>query len=156
MALTDRAAISRDADPARRRAGEGGYLDGELCGADDNGVPSFAPTQAVMDGERGAGDFLRKPNCLGGASVPGRLHHRCDVEGPLPPSEDTACVRGPLDFSGSMPSLRSNGSWLGRTFGLDDSGGTINVNVGDTLHETSLLVIQARRLDVTYYDSNPP
>jgi hypothetical protein len=39
----------------------------------------------------------------------------------------------------------------GRTFGLDDSRGTINVNAGDTLHETGLFVVQARRLDVTYF-----
>jgi ATP-dependent DNA ligase len=29
------------------------YLDGELCGVDDAGVPSFAHTQAATDGERG-------------------------------------------------------------------------------------------------------
>jgi ATP-dependent DNA ligase len=29
------------------------YLDGELCGVDDAGLPSFAQTQAVSDGERG-------------------------------------------------------------------------------------------------------
>ena len=29
------------------------YLDGELCGVDDAGLPSFAHTQAVTDGERG-------------------------------------------------------------------------------------------------------
>jgi hypothetical protein len=30
------------------------YLDGELCGVDDAGLPSFAQTQAATDGERGA------------------------------------------------------------------------------------------------------
>jgi DNA ligase D-like protein (predicted ligase) len=29
------------------------YLDGELCGVDDGGLPSFARTQAATDGERG-------------------------------------------------------------------------------------------------------
>jgi bifunctional non-homologous end joining protein LigD len=29
------------------------YIDGELCGVDDAGVPSFAQTQAATDGERG-------------------------------------------------------------------------------------------------------
>jgi ATP-dependent DNA ligase len=28
------------------------YLDGELCGVDDAGLPSFAQTQAATDGER--------------------------------------------------------------------------------------------------------
>jgi ATP-dependent DNA ligase len=28
------------------------YLDGELCGVDDTGLPSFAQTQAATDGER--------------------------------------------------------------------------------------------------------
>jgi ATP-dependent DNA ligase len=31
------------------------YLDGELCGVDDAGLPSFAHTQAATDGERGVG-----------------------------------------------------------------------------------------------------
>jgi bifunctional non-homologous end joining protein LigD len=30
------------------------YLDGELCGVDDAGLPSFAETQAATDGARGA------------------------------------------------------------------------------------------------------
>ena len=29
------------------------YIDGELCGVDDAGLPSFAQTQAATDGERG-------------------------------------------------------------------------------------------------------
>jgi ATP-dependent DNA ligase len=29
------------------------YLDGELCGVDDSGLPSFVNTQAATDGERG-------------------------------------------------------------------------------------------------------
>jgi ATP-dependent DNA ligase len=29
------------------------YIDGELCGVDDTGLPSFAQTQAATDGERG-------------------------------------------------------------------------------------------------------
>jgi ATP-dependent DNA ligase len=29
------------------------YLDGELCGVDDAGLPNFAQTQAATDGERG-------------------------------------------------------------------------------------------------------
>jgi bifunctional non-homologous end joining protein LigD len=29
------------------------YIDGELCGVDDSGLPSFANTQAATDGERG-------------------------------------------------------------------------------------------------------
>ena len=28
------------------------YLDGELCGVDDAGLPSFAQTQAATDGKR--------------------------------------------------------------------------------------------------------
>jgi DNA ligase D-like protein (predicted ligase) len=28
------------------------YIDGELCGVDESGLPSFAPTQAATDGER--------------------------------------------------------------------------------------------------------
>jgi ATP-dependent DNA ligase len=30
------------------------YLDGELCGVDEDGLPSFAHTQAATDGESGA------------------------------------------------------------------------------------------------------
>jgi bifunctional non-homologous end joining protein LigD len=30
------------------------YIDGELCGVDEVGLPSFAQTQAATDGERGA------------------------------------------------------------------------------------------------------
>jgi ATP-dependent DNA ligase len=30
------------------------YIDGELCGVDGSGLPSFAQTQAATDGERGA------------------------------------------------------------------------------------------------------
>lgn len=30
------------------------YLDGELCGVDEAGLPSFAHTQAATDGDRGA------------------------------------------------------------------------------------------------------
>jgi DNA ligase D-like protein (predicted ligase) len=30
------------------------YIDGELCGVDDAGLPNFAQTQAATDGERGA------------------------------------------------------------------------------------------------------
>jgi ATP-dependent DNA ligase len=29
------------------------YLDGELCGVDGKGLPSFSQTQAASDGERG-------------------------------------------------------------------------------------------------------
>jgi bifunctional non-homologous end joining protein LigD len=29
------------------------YIDGELCGVDDAGLPSFSQTQAATDGERG-------------------------------------------------------------------------------------------------------
>jgi bifunctional non-homologous end joining protein LigD len=29
------------------------YIDGELCGLNDAGLPSFAQTQAAIDGERG-------------------------------------------------------------------------------------------------------
>jgi ATP-dependent DNA ligase len=29
------------------------YLDGELCGIGDDGLPSFSQTQAASDGERG-------------------------------------------------------------------------------------------------------
>ena len=31
-----------------------GYLDGELCGIGDDGLPSFSQTQAASDGSRGA------------------------------------------------------------------------------------------------------
>jgi bifunctional non-homologous end joining protein LigD len=30
------------------------YIDGELCGVDDAGLPNFAQTQAATDGERAA------------------------------------------------------------------------------------------------------
>ena len=30
------------------------YIDGELCGVDDAGLPSFAQTHSATDGERGA------------------------------------------------------------------------------------------------------
>ncbi len=33
--------------------GKAAFLDGELCGVDDAGLPSFAHTQAATDGERG-------------------------------------------------------------------------------------------------------
>jgi hypothetical protein len=33
---------------------ETAYIDGELCGVDDAGLPSFANTQAATDGKRGA------------------------------------------------------------------------------------------------------
>jgi ATP-dependent DNA ligase len=32
---------------------EAAYLDGELCGVGDDGLPSFSQTQAASDGERG-------------------------------------------------------------------------------------------------------
>jgi bifunctional non-homologous end joining protein LigD len=32
---------------------ETAYLDGELCGVGDDGLPSFSQTQAASDGERG-------------------------------------------------------------------------------------------------------
>ncbi len=34
------------------------YIDGELCGVDEAGLPSFARIQAATDGERGAGLVL--------------------------------------------------------------------------------------------------
>ena len=34
------------------------YLDGELCGVDDAGLPSFAQTQAATDGEREVGSSI--------------------------------------------------------------------------------------------------
>jgi ATP-dependent DNA ligase len=40
------------------------YLDGELCGVDDAGLPSFANTQAATDGERGV--RLRRANIISG------------------------------------------------------------------------------------------
>jgi ATP-dependent DNA ligase len=36
------------------------YLDGELCGVGDDGLPSFSQTQAASDGERGVRPRLRK------------------------------------------------------------------------------------------------
>jgi hypothetical protein len=48
--------------------------------------------------------------------------------------------------------LRGNQVCLGRAFGLDKGRRAINVNVGDALHETSLFVIQARRLDVAHHN----
>ena len=35
------------------------YFDGELCGVDEAGLPTFAHTQAATDGERGAARLLR-------------------------------------------------------------------------------------------------
>jgi hypothetical protein len=49
--------------------------------------------------------------------------------------------------AGSIFSLRNR---LDRAFSLDDGRGPINVNVGDALHETSLFVVQAGALNVTY------
>jgi ATP-dependent DNA ligase len=40
------------------------YIDGELCGVDDAGLPSFANTQAATDGERGV--RLRRANIISG------------------------------------------------------------------------------------------
>ena len=34
------------------------YLDGELCGVDEAGLPSFAHTQAATDGERGVSSSI--------------------------------------------------------------------------------------------------
>jgi hypothetical protein len=53
----DRARLDRQI-PGRRSALSNvnvktAYLDGELCGVDDAGLPSFAHTQAATDGERG-------------------------------------------------------------------------------------------------------
>ena len=54
------------------------YLDGELCGVDETGLPSFADTQAATDGERGvrlvyyAFDLLH----LDGRDVSGTSPHR--------------------------------------------------------------------------------
>src|SRR5271167_3533511 len=45
------------------------YLDGELCGVGDDGLPSFSQTQAASDGERGvrlvyhAFDLLHLDGC---------------------------------------------------------------------------------------------
>jgi ATP-dependent DNA ligase len=45
------------------------YIDGELCGVDESGLPSFANTQAATDGERGvrlvyyAFDLLHLDGC---------------------------------------------------------------------------------------------
>jgi bifunctional non-homologous end joining protein LigD len=44
------------------------YIDGELCGVDDTGLPSFAQTQAATDGERGARlVYLRSTSCTSAA-----------------------------------------------------------------------------------------
>jgi ATP-dependent DNA ligase len=37
------------------------YLDGELCGVGDDGLPSFSQTQAASDGERGGRDTASLP-----------------------------------------------------------------------------------------------
>jgi bifunctional non-homologous end joining protein LigD len=46
--------ISERGRRARQLEHEDSYLDGELCGVDDAGLPSFAHTQAATDGDRGA------------------------------------------------------------------------------------------------------
>jgi ATP-dependent DNA ligase len=52
------------------------YIDGELCGVDDAGLPSFARTQAATDGERNvrlvyyAFDLLQ--TARSGSVLPGR------------------------------------------------------------------------------------
>jgi hypothetical protein len=55
------------------------YLDGELCGVDDKGLPNFAATQAATDGERGARlvQTVRKVGVSGflGASALARIAH---------------------------------------------------------------------------------
>src|ERR1700722_11084239 len=57
------------------------YLDGELCGVDEAGLPSFAHTQAATDGERGvhlvyyAFDLLH-PLRLGRLGPPARQAQR--------------------------------------------------------------------------------
>ena len=57
IADADRARLERQISERRRRAREGAaktaYLDGELCGVGDDGLPSFSHTQAASDGERG-------------------------------------------------------------------------------------------------------
>jgi len=39
------------------------YIDGELCGVDDAGLPSFAQTQAATDRERGISSFTPSISC---------------------------------------------------------------------------------------------
>ena len=65
---------------------ETAYLDGELCGVDEAGLPSFAQTQAATDGERGvalvyyAFDLLH----IGGWDISGlSLVERKALLGPL-------------------------------------------------------------------------
>ena len=54
-AHADRFGLDSEVSGRRRGAGEreGAYIDGELCGVDAAGLPSFARTQAATDGERG-------------------------------------------------------------------------------------------------------
>ena len=54
-AHADRFGLDSEISGRRRGAGEreGAYIDGELCGVDAAGLPSFARTQAATDGERG-------------------------------------------------------------------------------------------------------
>jgi hypothetical protein len=41
------------------------YIDGELCGVDKSGLPSFAHTQAATDGEREPGSsIMRSISCI--------------------------------------------------------------------------------------------
>ena len=74
------------------------YIDGELCGIDEAGLPSFAHTQAATDGERGvhlvyyAFDLLHldgrdvsslaAPRAQGAARAIGRKQARPSVQWP--------------------------------------------------------------------------
>jgi hypothetical protein len=59
---------------------ETAYLDGELCGVDDAGLPSFAQTQAATDGERGVSSTSRMAFSLIG-NMP--LSYSSDKRGPM-------------------------------------------------------------------------
>ena len=74
------------------------YLDGELCGVDEDGMPSFAQTQAATDGERGvqtvfyAFDLLH----LGGWDVSGlALLRRKELLEPLVTEQAWPSVQRP-------------------------------------------------------------
>jgi ATP-dependent DNA ligase len=47
------------------------YIDGELCGVDDTGLPSFAQTQSATDGECGVGSsIMRSISCTSTVRTP--------------------------------------------------------------------------------------
>jgi bifunctional non-homologous end joining protein LigD len=52
LLATQRGGGRQDGDLGKRPGKLLAYIDGQLCGVDDAGLPSFAHTQAATDGER--------------------------------------------------------------------------------------------------------